>query len=745
MTSILLLGSTVIAQELRSKRGPSDRPGRPQQRPTQKPEAKSSTSSGITAGMGSKATAHSYNQFCTEGAQDMMASLDRANKERFEQIAEYKKQLQDLTKYNAMLAQAAGIRKRYLESVGELSAPRNKERAAEVTSKLDNIKSVLRNGLTLSAVSLLIEKQDESKSDMPTVLNMESLCKGNTTHVLCKKDEKSHIKPFFGAESHKLDETLKNFQSMSTLPPAQQKSLKEEVKKIVAAIPKDISPDSILETVSTAAPTLTKLLSNPVSRENLILCLSEKTDEASRQACSNVLANPEDRENLITAFNRETKELTSKLAPAGDVVNLALANTQTDLAKAVSSFDSSSKTSVDNMKGMIVDSRKLMHTASTLMASKNKSDQLELRLTQEMRGRGIASVNPTVDVQEQLIEREKELTDQEFLFYKRPSSNQPDVLAIQKRAMDLAKTNADYFEKNCDFSGTKTPNENERVKKCAEVLGKATNNLDAFQKDHLEQMALLKSKVNDLTSDKDFTVNENLKEYLALKYICNCQKDKKISMNMADNSLTLATPTCSEQFLTVSRIQGLSDQAGAIAHTLYANEIVPLDDTKSCSFSTAKLKTFTDSCSKVNSQDGYSQKICENIKAEYTVKVEKKNEEEKVSKKWDDLHAKNHVTYDPRTGGYTAIPKKSALRIFGEGVLPVAPSLIPMWLGNWQTKNYISTMTDMAIDQKQYLYNIDVYSKSPWMYDFNYFLNNPFANFGNAGLNINTNNPGFSF
>jgi hypothetical protein len=106
------------------------------------------------------------------------------------------------------------------------------------------------------------------------------------------------------------------------------------------------------------------------------------------------------------------------------------------------------------------------------------------------------------------------------------------------------------------------------------------------------------------------------------------------------------------------------------------------------------------------------------------------------------------VEYDRNSPtGYSAIKKKSNLRVFGEGVLPILPNALPIWFGNYQMKNNINYLEDQAIMQKQYLYNVDIYNQSPWMYNYNYFsYGNPFATNTTLGTtSTTTNSTGFNF
>lgn len=214
--------------------------------------------------------------------------------------------------------------------------------------------------------------------------------------------------------------------------------------------------------------------------------------------------------------------------------------------------------------------------------------------------------------------------------------------------------------------------------------------------------------------------------------------------------MILRGESCSTEFLTLSKIEGLSSDSNAIADALYAHEIkIPMDG-ESCLMTPEKLKPFSDTCNADNKFiTKHFSEICRQINDEYTVKVQNQEMLSKQNAKWEKYNSENYVEYDSKSPtGYTAVKKKSTWRVVGEGVLPILPNAIPIWLGNYQMKNNINTLTDRALLQKQYLHNVDIYNQSPWLYNFNYFgYGNPFMQ-GSSSLTGGTGlggSSGFNF
>ena len=134
------------------------------------------------------------------------------------------------------------------------------------------------------------------------------------------------------------------------------------------------------------------------------------------------------------------------------------------------------------------------------------------------------------------------------------------------------------------------------------------------------------------------------------------------------------------------------------------------------------------------------------INSEYVVKVENAQLNTKENAKWEKFNEDNYVEYDSSSpDGYKAERKKDKWRVFGEGILPVIPNALPIWLVNFQIKNNINMQTTQGLMQKQYLHNAGIFNASPWMNNFNNFgYGNPF-NMGPSLIPGKTGSNGFNF
>lgn len=250
-------------------------------------------------------------------------------------------------------------------------------------------------------------------------------------------------------------------------------------------------------------------------------------------------------------------------------------------------------------------------------------------------------------------------------------------------------------------------------------------NADAFRKEQFDKLQALKAKVQNIANEDNFKDIEYLKKYIAEKYMCSCNKTGTKSLTITKQSQS----ACTSDFVTVSTIAGLSDQTSSIASALYAQEInLPMDG-ESCDLAPDKLKPYTETCRAENTSIPLKfAPLCKRITDEYKVKVENEKLLVRQNAKWEKFNRENYVKYDASAPDeYTAVKKKSNWRIAGEGISPILPSFIPIWLGNEQMRNNISALTNQAMFQKQYLHNVDYYNQSPWLYNFNYFgYGNPF-------------------
>jgi hypothetical protein len=724
-----------------------------------------------------KTTAHGYNPgaFCVNGAETMMAKLEDANKDKFEKITIYKQQIEDLQNYDNLINDVTAIKNRYLKSV--VSAAANDANSnADVTKKLDDAKSIIRHGLMLNALSTITEKNENTKpansqntqktvpnsnkNQSPTNQNIESkyfkIPSGLSSIFKMEKD------PVL-SEMQKLQQSANNFQEASSkLPENDQKTLNEEVKKIVNDIPKDISPETLLNTLNKDSPLMTQLLTNQISREDLILCLSDKDTKPSLDACERILKDPEDRKKLIQAIGSESAKFTKTLNKDAVAIKVAQEKNQTDLEKTLQNFDlNKSQTTLEETKKTITLTQGQLNQYSQNYTLINMMLKDNLRSSQtnvdELNGKTVEE-----KAKDSMLLKETDLNGMENFFYEKPTPDKLRALNIdlntkegafaaqnlQQKAIDNAKQDALIFNRDCDFSNQiKSENEIAKISTCKGLVEKLVPQINAMKNSHYDQVVELNTKIQKLAGDNDFAATENLKKYVAEKYLCSCEKDKSKVRTSYDESLVMSANSCTTQFMTLSKIEGLSNSTSMIANALYAHEIKMPMDKESCNFGPEQIKTFTDTCNNNANISNEFQDICSSITSEYTAKVKNQEYVSKQNAKWDKYHKDNYVEYDRNSPtGYTAVKKKSNLRVLGEGVLPILPNALPIWFGNYQMKNNINSLTDQAIMQKQYLYNIDIYNQSPWMYNYNYFsYGNPFNTNTTFGTTSTSSSSGFNF
>lgn len=690
-----------------------------------------------------KTTPHGYNPgaFCANGAETMMEKLQDANKEKFEQIAIYKQQIQDLQNYDNLINDVTAIKDRYLESVASAAANSSKSNA-DIAKKLDDAKSVLRHGLMLNAISSIAEKNDTAPALAAPVVKPETKLTyiSNSISSIFKADKNPE-----NSEVKKLQESATNFKEVSTkLPANDQESLKQEVKKIVNDIPKDISPETLLNSLDKDSPLMTQLLSKEISREDLLLCLSNKDTKPSLDACGRILKNPEDRKKLIDSIGAESAKFTQTVKQNDNAIKLAKANNQTDLEKTLTNFDTDkSKESTEETKKSIADTQAKLAKYSQNYTLINQTIKENLRASQ-ISVDDLTKKSVEEKTKETMLLKETDLNGMENFFYEKPTLDKIAALGIdiktkdgavsaqkvQQDAIDGAKKDAAIFNRDCDFdSSSRVENEEEKIKVCKGLVEKLIPQIKTMKNTHYDQVADLNVKIQKLAGDNDFAATENLKQYVAEKYLCSCEKEKSNVRTSYEESLVMSANSCSTQFMTLSKIEGLSDSTSLIAKALYAHEIKMPMDKEGCTFGPERMKTFTDTCNNNSSMNQKYPEICGSITSEYTVKVKNQEYASKQNAKWEKYHEDNYVEYDSKSPtGYTAVKKKSNWRVFGEGVLPILPNALPIWFGNYQMKNNIETLTDQALLQKQYLHNVDIYNTSPWMYNYNYFsYGNPFA------------------
>lgn len=730
-----------------------------------------------------RGTLHGYNPggFCNSGAENMMAKLEEANKDKFEKLAQYKKQIEDLTTYDNVLAEVTKIQNDYINSVDNIAKSDPKSENALIEN-MDETKSIIRNGLTLSALSNLIQKQ--AATDNPETVSMGTLCKDIQDKAICKKNETEKIgyvaKPIYAVSSlfvkpaarpaqeqnysantevHKLEKTLQDFQAVTQdLPPKDEKSLREEIKKIVNGIPQDIAPETLLASLDKDSPTVYQFLNTDITQQDMVNCLSKKNDKVSQEACTKIIQNPEDRKRLIDAISKENHNFSRKLKGYEEAIEVAKENNKDELEKSFESYDEKLKQNDAKAKESISDTTNKLVRLSQPLTVYNISKKETLRDMQL--NRRPADMSMEENVKEKMLLQETDLNDIENFFYNRPNLVMLELQGIdmntkdgallaqekQSKAIDNAKKDAAIFKRDCDFSGSvKKANESSTIQMCKGLVEKIIPQIKALRSSHIEEINALNVKIKNLASENNFAATENLKQYVAEKYLCSCERKKENIKTNYEESLTMSANSCKTEFMTLTKIEGLSDSTNLIAKALYAHEIKMPMDGAGCTFGPEKLKTFSDTCSNNSEINEKYKEICSSITNEYTVKIKDQEIEHKKTAKWEKYNEDNYVEYNSKSPtGYSAVKKKSNWRVVGEGVLPILPNALPIWFGNYQMKNNINTLTDQAMMQKQYLHNIDIYNSSPWMYNYNYFsYGNPFLT--TTPLSTTTGPGGFNF
>lgn len=711
-----------------------------------------------------KSTPYSYKngkykgEFCAQGAEDMMADLQKANERKFEQIEEYRDQIENLQKYDSLINEVTAIKKRYVDSVAKAAAHTPD---TETIKKLEDAKSILRHGLILNAIATVTAKKTTSTpaEEMSTSKQIYYQMADKISSIL-KLDKDSQ-----NAEIQKLHESVNNFKEVSgQLPPPDQETLNKQVQKIISEIPKEISPENLLNILEKESPLMLHLASSKLSRADLELCLSEKSSQSSLDACDKILTKPEDRKKLIETIGYESSKFTQSLESKDTAIKLAVDNNKSELEKSLSHYES------DKSKSSREETKKSITAAITELSQYSQNynhinHDIKKTINLKAGQMSIAShAERSVEqaTQEAMLYKETDLIGVENFFYKKPDKTTFAALGIdittkegavkaqklQQEAIDNAVADAKIFNKDCDFSNQiNAENEDAKIKVCKGLVEQLNPQIDQMKNSHQNKIAELNVKIQKLAGDNDFAATENLKKYVAEKYLCSCEKDKRNVKSNNIESLSMTSGTCTNQFMTLTQIEGLSKSSSIIATALYAHEIKMPMDKENCAFGPEQMKTFTDTCNNNSNISSKFSDICKNITNEYKVKVINQEYASKQNDKWEKYHDDNYVEYNRNSpNGYSAVKKKSNWRVLGEGVLPILPNAIPIWFGNYQMKNNIEMLTDQAMMQKQYLHNVDIYNSSPWMYNYNYFsYGNPFATNTSLGLGSTTSGAGFNF
>lgn len=284
---------------------------------------------------------------------------------------------------------------------------------------------------------------------------------------------------------------------------------------------------------------------------------------------------------------------------------------------------------------------------------------------------------------------------------------------------------------------------------CQEKMRELAPHLDLLKSNYKGRLEALQNEIKAINSSKDFDEFETLKEYILKKYLRTCGNDKKFKIQKNDVKLSLHYDGVS--YCGVQQLSTLDILEGDVNEVLKRTKLTHAIDPRKNShlvFDENEIQKFLATCASLekNAPSPNVNEICSLVKSEKTVTKIKVNEELE-KRKWRELNDKYWITNDPTSPrGYTQVEKKSNLRIFGEGFLPVVPTLLPLWFADIQTTQNIRFLTDQAIYQKQVLFAYDIYNTSPWLFNSNIF--NP-ASIGTLGTPLTTTTsgitPGFNF
>lgn len=667
-----------------------------------------------------KFTEHAYNRkdFCNgeEGAEKLMTDLQKANTEKFDQIAIYKEEIAALVESDKLLASTREIRERYLHSLAKIA-----EQDAEFGESLGYAHAAKYDGAVLESITEKIPKPGTS----PFIDN---------------------VKLKFSKIKKSLSTDLAN-------------DTQKKVDEIVTEVPKDISPEQIRNMMQSDSPTINSLLERNLNKDDIIACL---VTNKSEEACTKIGISSTDKAETIETLKKEMKTFSSQLkstptftkidkVPGSGVLRPVEAYKRAKIEEEMLKVVRETKSS------MVENSKKL----DQLNVSEANKKYLEFGSTPDQVAR-----SDYEKAKEQIARNEKKLVGTDIFFYNPPVNMEQYLKAmgvdintragamqaveIEEERLNEAIKDAAIFNKDCNFESEDFTSE--KINICHGLISKIVPKVKNLKNSHIEKVAELNSKVQKLASETNFADVENLKKYVAEKYMCSCNQENKktLSVNKEKESLILRGESCSTQFLTLSKIEGLSSASSAIANALYAHEIKAPMDGESCVMTPEKLKPFSDTCNSNNKYiTSHFSDICKQITDEYVVKVQNEELISKQNAKWEKYNQENYVEYNSKSPtGYSAVKKKSTWRVVGEGVLPVLPSALPMWLGNFQMKNNINMLTEQGLLQKQYLHNMDIYNQSPWLYNFNYFgYGNPFmpGTSLTGGSNLGGSGGGFNF
>lgn len=240
-------------------------------------------------------TQHAYNKFCNGEAEARFKELDKLTEGKIAEIETLKKEINNLSAKKKILKDLTSIRDNYLRSIDSIISGKSEKTSEIKTERIGAFRNLLRNALTLNAISLLT-KGRELKKD---ALNLEAICgknSGNEELAICTTWWLS--KRWNSIDTDKVEATLTNF-AIAMDHVTDKKALYAQIDQIYNSIPKEISPGVILDVMLEKAPVLTETALKSLTRKDVENCLKDN------KGCEKLIENPDKRASINTLLGQE--------------------------------------------------------------------------------------------------------------------------------------------------------------------------------------------------------------------------------------------------------------------------------------------------------------------------------------------------------------------------------------------------------------------------------------------------------
>jgi hypothetical protein len=612
-------------------------------------------------------TPHSYNQFCETTAPQMITKLNDATKEETAKIAKLRQNIDELKAKSILVKGVSDIKKGYLSGLARLQKE-DSSKLQDVAQNINSIRSTMQNALAISAITMLMKDQDLNH---PDAFSIKHLCQNaeNAKTKLCAIEtakKSSFLKNPF-SRNKTLDDALKSFKK-AYVRVEDKADLKKDINSILNEIPKNLDPEVVMDMIQSKSPQVTELVTADFAREDLMKCLdnSQKLSEVQVMNACKVLLNDPNSKNKL-------QELISFESSA------LKADVKGKLSPALDAL--SAKTQNDLSEGL------------------KKFENLSLNSSKEIVGKSYADI--------------KTLTDN---ISKNTGKN--GFAALLGKSEEEGKAFEKQMQEQCAASTDKNS-------ECAKTVNLVLESASFIDQNIIAEINKDQAELAKIRANADFMKLEKLKKYVGDKYLRTCQQHNKEVSVVSTKVDQIDAQGCnvSQGGFTLTSIKGLSaDVSDVMSATMFTETLDGRYDGK-FAFSKAEVDAYKSLC--IGKLDREYPEICDSIHYDSRAQLKVKKEMD-----WDKLHKENWVEYDFDTGGYKTTKKKHTGLIIAEGVLPVIPSLIPMYFANEQMKYQIDYLTDAALYQKQQMHYYDIYN-TQWINGYGNPFSTDYLNNGN--------------